>query len=63
MKKTPQQKIEGLEQELKEIALEIIDDIDLTDEFEDSYSCFIRKDLYDEYNKVIDKINKMKKET
>lgn len=54
-----QRQIEKVENQLKEIAWEIIDDIDLTDEFEDKYSCFISKELYDEYCKLLDKNQKL----
>ena len=50
-----------LEKELREVALEIIDDIDLTDELEDKYACFISKELYDEFLKINDKINELNK--
>jgi hypothetical protein len=59
MKKSNQHKIDKLESDLKEIAMEIVDGVDITDELDDVYSCFISKELYDEYNKVIGKINKL----
>jgi len=52
MKKTLQQKLDQEYEELKEIALEIIDDLNISDDLGDNYSCFIDKELYDEFKKV-----------
>jgi hypothetical protein len=59
MKKTLQQKIEEAYEELKDIALELVDDLDISDDLGDNYACFIDKELYSVFQKVSGKITKL----
>jgi hypothetical protein len=59
MKKTIQQKLDDTYEELKDIALELVDDLNISHELDGNYSCFIDKELYDEFRKVSDKITKL----
>ena len=59
MKKTLQQKIEEAYEELKDIALEIVDDLELSDDLGDNYACFIDKELYKDFQKVSGNITKL----
>lgn len=59
MKKTIQEKINEAYEELKEIALEIADDINISDDLGDNYACFIDKELYETFQKMNEKINKL----
>lgn len=59
MKKTTQQKIDDAYEELKDIALEVVDDLQISDELDGNYSCFIDKELYDTFQKMNEKINKL----
>lgn len=59
MKKTIQQKIDDAYQELKEIALEVVDDLQISDDLGGNYSCFIDKELYNTFQKMSEKINKL----
>jgi hypothetical protein len=59
MKKTLQQKIEEAYEELKDIALELVDDLDISDDLGDNYACFIDKELYSVFQKVSAKITKL----
>lgn len=59
MKKTTQQKIDEAYEELKDIALELADDIDISDDLGDNYACFIDKELYKTFQKMNEKINKL----
>jgi hypothetical protein len=54
-----QDKIEKTYEEMKEVAMEIIDGLDIENDIGDDYTCFIDKELYDEYRKVSDKITKL----
>jgi hypothetical protein len=49
------EKINLLDKELRELAFEIIEDLDLSQELEDKYVVFINKELYDEYRQVLNK--------
>ena len=59
MKKTTQEKINEAYEELKEIALELADDINISDDLGDNYACFIDKELYKTFQKMNAKINKL----
>lgn len=59
MKKTTQQKIDEAYEELKDIALELADDINISDDLGDNYACFIDKELYKTFQKMNEKINKL----
>ncbi len=59
MKKTLQQKIEEAYEELKDIALELVDDLDISDDLGDNYACFVDKELYSVFQKVSAKITKL----
>lgn len=59
MKKTTQEKITEAYEELKEIALEIADDINISEELDGNYACFIDKELYEIFQKMNEKINKL----
>lgn len=59
MKKTIQEKINEAYEELKEIALEVADDINISDDLGDNYACFIDKSLYETFQKMNEKINKL----
>jgi hypothetical protein len=59
MKKNLQQKIDDTYDELKDIALELVDDLNISDELDGNYACFIDKELYNEFRKVSDSITKL----
>ena len=59
MKKTIQEKINEAYEELKEIALEIADDINISEELDGNYACFIDKLLYENFQKMNEKINRL----
>lgn len=59
MRKTTQQKIDEAYEELKDIALELADDINISDDLGDNYACFIDKELYKTFQKMNEKINKL----
>lgn len=60
MKKTIQEKINEAYEELREIALEIADDINISEEdIDGNYACFIDKELYETFQKMNEKINKL----
>lgn len=59
MKKTTQQKLDEAYQELKEIALELADDLQISDDLGGNYSCFIDKEIYHTFQKMSEKINKL----
>lgn len=50
-------KIDLLTEDLRGLADEIIDDLDLQHELENHYVVHISKELYDEYVKVLSRIN------
>lgn len=47
-----QDKIEKTYEEMKEVAMEIIDGLDIENDIGDDYTCFIDKELYDHYQKL-----------
>lgn len=59
MKKTIQEKINDAYEELKEIALELADDLQISEELDGNYACFIDKELYKTFQKMNEKINKL----
>lgn len=59
MRKTIQQKIDEAYDELKEIALEVVDDLEISDDLGDNYACFISKELYDTFQKMNGKLGKL----
>lgn len=59
MKKTTQEKLNEAYEELKDIALEIADDINISDDLGDNYACFIDKQLYETFQKMNEKINRL----
>jgi hypothetical protein len=59
MKKTIQEKINEAYEELKDIALELADDINISQELDGNYACFIDKELYNTFQKMNEKINKL----
>lgn len=59
MRKTIQQKIDEAYEELKDIALEVVDDLQISDDLDGNYSCFIDKELYHTFQKMNEKINKL----
>ena len=61
MKKNLQQKIDDTYEELKDIAVELVDDLNISNELDGNYACFIDKELYDEFRKVSDSITKLHK--
>lgn len=61
MKKTIQQKIDEAYEELKEITLEIADDINISGDLGETYACFIDKQLYETFQKMNEKINRLHK--
>jgi len=61
MKKITQEKINEAYEELKDIALEIADDINISEDLGDNYACFIDKELYETFQKINEKINKLHK--
>jgi xylose isomerase len=59
MKKTIQEKINEAYEELKEIALELADDLEISQEIDGNYACFIDKEIYTTFQKMNEKINKL----
>jgi len=59
MKKNLQQKLDDTYDELKDIAVELVDDLNISNELDGNYACFIDKELYDEFRKVSDSITKL----
>jgi len=47
-----QDKIQKTYEEMKEVAMEIIDGLDIENDIGDDYTCFIDKELYDLYQKL-----------
>lgn len=47
-----QDKIEKTYEDMKEVAMEIIDGLDIENDIGDDYTCFIDKELYDLYQKL-----------
>jgi hypothetical protein len=47
-----QDKIEKTYEEMKEVAMEIIDGLDIENDIGDDYTCFIDKELYDLYQEL-----------
>lgn len=60
MPTTLENQIDNALEQLKEIALDIVDDLDMTHEMDDSYACFINKKAYDAFVKLDIKINKLR---
>lgn len=58
MKKLRDQ-IEETYDKLKEIGLEIADDLQIQDDLGGNYSCFVDKELYKEFQKLNEKHNKL----
>jgi hypothetical protein len=53
--KNIQKQIEDICEDMKEVAMEIIDGLDIENDIGDDYTCFIDKELYDYYLKLNDK--------
>ena len=47
-----QDKIQKTYEEMKDVAMEIIDGLDIENDIGDDYTCFIDKELYDLYQKL-----------
>jgi hypothetical protein len=62
MKKTATEKLNDAYEELKDIALELVDDINTCEDLGDSYSCFVDKELYKIFQKMNKKISKLHSE-
>ena len=56
-----QQKLDDTYDELKDIAVELVDDLNISNELDGNYACFIDKELYDEFRIVSDSITKLHK--
>lgn len=59
MKKTTHQKIDEAYEDLNDIALEIVDILEVSEDLGDNYVCFVDKELYDKFQKVNEKIVKL----
>ena len=57
--KNIQKQIEDICEDMKEVAMEIIDGLDIENDIGDDYTCFIDKELYDYYLKLNDKRTKL----
>jgi hypothetical protein len=51
--------IDKTENELQSLAVEIVDDIEINSDLGDNLSCFIRKDLYEDYKKIDKRLTKL----
>ena len=47
-----QKQIEETYEDMKDVAMEIIDGLDIENDIGDDYTCFIDKELYDYYQKL-----------
>lgn len=54
-----QKQIEETYEDMKDVAMEIIDGLDIENDIGDDYTCFIDKELYDYYQKLNDKHTKL----
>lgn len=59
MKKTIDDKIEETIGEQNDIALELVQDLEISDDLGDNYSCFISKELYHAFQKLDAKLVKL----
>lgn len=59
MKKTIEQKIEETISEQNDIALELVQDLEISDDLGDNYACFISKELYHAFQKLDAKLVKL----
>lgn len=42
----------GVKSDLNDLALQIVDDLNISDDLGENYSCFVDKQLYDEFRRV-----------
>jgi hypothetical protein len=59
MKKTTNQKLDDAFDELSDIALELVGDINISQDLGDNYSCFIDKELYKTFQVINKKTFKL----
>lgn len=59
MKKTIDQKIEECENRGCTIAIELVQDLEISDDLGNNYSCFINKELYHAFQKNEEKLCKL----
>lgn len=59
MKKTLDDKIEEVIVEQNDIALELVQDLQISDDLGDNYACFISKELYHAFQKSEKKLYKL----
>jgi hypothetical protein len=59
MKKTIDQKIEEAIGEQNDIALELVQDLEISSDLGDNYACFISKELYHAFQKLDEKLCKL----
>ena len=59
MKKTIEQRIEETISEQNDIALELVGDLQISDDLGDNYACFISKELYDAFQELDKKLVKL----
>lgn len=58
-----QKQIEEIHEDMKEVAMEIIDGLDIENDIGEDYTCFIDKELYDYYLKLEKKRNDLQEKT
>jgi hypothetical protein len=59
MKKTTSDKIEDAINEQNEVALELVQDLEISSDLGDNYACFISKELYHAFQKLNEKLCKL----
>jgi len=59
MKKTIDEKIEESIGEQNDIALELVQDLEISSDLGDNYACFISKELYHAFQKLNEKLCKL----
>jgi hypothetical protein len=57
--KNIQKQIEQTYEDMKDVAMEIVDGLDIENDIGDDYACFIDKELYDHYQKLNGKHTKL----
>ena len=59
MKKTINRQIEDAISEQNDIALELVQDLEISTDLGDNYACFVSKELYDAFQKLTTKLVKL----
>lgn len=57
--KTIKEKIEDILEKMKDLSLDIVQDMELHAEFENNVSCYVNKELYKEFDSLQNKLDKL----